>query len=276
MSLFGNYNTPGRGVLKAPQEKKGIFKFFEVYGRHMWKLMELNLLYFVFCIPLTLMVILMLMTSNPIWLLLAIPSVLIGPATAAMTKVCRNYSQERNAFLLHDFWDSFKKNFKQGTIMGAIDIIFAIGFMVGIPMYKYWAEQNSMIYIPFVICISCLIVFFMMHFYIYLMISSTNLNMKQIIKNSFYLVSLGIKQSLWSLLASLIVIVMMYLFLPYSVFRCSCFEDKYGMLLVDGPLKGLLARGVIVVDGAGKVVYEELVPEITTEPNYDAALAALK
>ena len=52
MSLFGNYNTPGRGVLKAPQEKKGIFKFFEVYGRHMWKLMELNLLYFVFCIPL--------------------------------------------------------------------------------------------------------------------------------------------------------------------------------------------------------------------------------
>ena len=90
MSLFGNYNTPGRGVLKAPQEKKGIFKFFEVYGRHMWKLMELNLLYFVFCIPLTLMVILMLMTSNPIWLLLAIPSVLIGPATAAMTKVCRN------------------------------------------------------------------------------------------------------------------------------------------------------------------------------------------
>lgn len=185
MSLFGNYNTPGRGVLKAPQEKKGIFKFFEVYGRHMWKLMELNLLYFVFCIPLTLMVILMLMTSNPIWLLLAIPSVLIGPATAAMTKVCRNYSQERNAFLLHDFWDSFKKNFKQGTIMGAIDIIFAIGFMVGIPMYKYWAEQNSMIYIPFVICISCLIVFFMMHFYIYLMISSTNLNMKQIIKNSF-------------------------------------------------------------------------------------------
>lgn len=75
-----------------------------------------------------------------------------------------------------------------------------------------------MIYIPFVICISCLIVFFMMHFYIYLMISSTNLNMKQIIKNSFYLVSLGIKQSLWSLLVSLIVIVMMYLFLPYSLF----------------------------------------------------------
>ena len=60
-----------------------------------------------------------------------------------------------------------------------------------------------------------------------------------------------------------------------SAFRCSCFEDKYGMLLIDGPLNGLLARGVIVIDEAGKVVYEELVPEITTEPNYEAALASL-
>lgn len=64
--------------------------------------------------------------------------------------------------------------------------------------------------------------------------------------------------------------------IPLSMFRCSCFEDKYGMLLTDGPLKGLFARGVIVVNEEGKVVYTELVSEITKEPNYDAALAALK
>ena len=61
-----------------------------------------------------------------------------------------------------------------------------------------------------------------------------------------------------------------------SAFRCSCFEDGYGMLMTDGPLKGLLARGVIVVDEAGKVIYEELVSEIINEPNYEAALAVLK
>ncbi|WP_293714317.1 thiol peroxidase [uncultured Parabacteroides sp.] len=61
-----------------------------------------------------------------------------------------------------------------------------------------------------------------------------------------------------------------------SAFRGPWFEDKYGMLMVDGPLKGLLARGVIVVDEAGKVVYEELVSEITNEPNYEAAVASLK
>lgn len=61
-----------------------------------------------------------------------------------------------------------------------------------------------------------------------------------------------------------------------SAFRCSCFEVGYGMLMTDGPLKGLLARGVIVVDEAGKVIYEELVSEIINEPNYEAALAVLK
>lgn len=63
---------------------------------------------------------------------------------------------------------------------------------------------------------------------------------------------------------------------PLSAFRCSCFEDGYGMLITDGPLKGLLARGVVVVDETGKVVYTELVPEITVEPNYQAVLSALQ
>lgn len=63
--------------------------------------------------------------------------------------------------------------------------------------------------------------------------------------------------------------------IPLSAFRCSCFEDKYGMLMVDGPLKGLLARGVVVVDAQGKIVYEELVPEITSEPNYQAAIDSI-
>ena len=52
--------------------------------------------------------------------------------------------------------------------------------------------------------------------------------------------------------------------------------EKYGVLMTDGPLTGLLARSVVVVDPEGKVVYTELVPEITQEPNYEAALKAVK
>ncbi len=53
------------------------------------------------------------------------------------------------------------------------------------------------------------------------------------------------------------------------------FGKVYGMEMIDGPLKGLLARGVVVVDEQGKVIYSELVPEITQEPDYEKALEAL-
>ena len=61
-----------------------------------------------------------------------------------------------------------------------------------------------------------------------------------------------------------------------SVFRCRHFDERYGLTMTDGPLKGLLARAVIVIDEEGKIIYEQLVPEITSEPDYDAALNALK
>jgi len=60
-----------------------------------------------------------------------------------------------------------------------------------------------------------------------------------------------------------------------STFRNPEFGDAYGMRIIDGPLAGLLARAVVVIDGKGKVAYSQLVPEISEEPNYDTALACL-
>lgn len=53
------------------------------------------------------------------------------------------------------------------------------------------------------------------------------------------------------------------------------FGEAYGVRIVDGPMAGLLARAVVVIDGGGKVIHSELVPEIVQEPDYDAAMAAL-
>ena len=61
-----------------------------------------------------------------------------------------------------------------------------------------------------------------------------------------------------------------------STFRNHEFEQAYGVLQQDGPLAGLLARAVVVINEAGQVVYTELVPEITQDPNFEAALAAHK
>lgn len=61
---------------------------------------------------------------------------------------------------------------------------------------------------------------------------------------------------------------------PLSSFR-STFGKDYGVTLANGALQGLTARAVIVLDESDQVKYVELVPEIASEPNYDAALNAL-
>jgi len=60
-----------------------------------------------------------------------------------------------------------------------------------------------------------------------------------------------------------------------SGFRDSAFGKAYGIDIIDGPLAGLYGRSIVVVNEKGKIVYTELVPEITHEPDYDSALAAL-
>ena len=55
----------------------------------------------------------------------------------------------------------------------------------------------------------------------------------------------------------------------------SKFATDYGVLMTDGPLSGLLARSVVIIDETGKVVYSERVSDIVNEPDYEAALKVL-
>lgn len=60
-----------------------------------------------------------------------------------------------------------------------------------------------------------------------------------------------------------------------SAFRSPSFVKGYGVELVDGPLKGLLARAVIIIDTDGRIIYRDLVENITEEPRYREALDVL-
>lgn len=60
-----------------------------------------------------------------------------------------------------------------------------------------------------------------------------------------------------------------------SVFRNPEFGKDYGLTITTGPLKGLLARSVVVIDDTGKVMHTQLVTEIADEPDYAAALAVI-
>lgn len=64
--------------------------------------------------------------------------------------------------------------------------------------------------------------------------------------------------------------------IPLSMMRSKRFAEDYGVLLQDGPLAGISARAVVVLDADDKVLYTELVPAVSDEPDYQAALNALK
>lgn len=61
-----------------------------------------------------------------------------------------------------------------------------------------------------------------------------------------------------------------------STMRGRDFHKQYGVMIMDPPLSGLLARAVVVLDEMDRVIYSQMVPEIQHEPNYDAALAAVR
>ncbi|MGL6038967.1 MAG: redoxin family protein, partial [Soonwooa sp.] len=60
-----------------------------------------------------------------------------------------------------------------------------------------------------------------------------------------------------------------------SDFRTD-FGKRYGVEMMDGASRGLLSRAVVVIDPQGIIVYEEQVADISREPNYERALAAIK
>jgi len=62
---------------------------------------------------------------------------------------------------------------------------------------------------------------------------------------------------------------------PLSMMRDQAFAEDYGVLQVDGPMAGICARAVVILDASNRVLYTQLVDEISTEPDYDSALAVL-
>jgi thioredoxin-dependent peroxiredoxin len=60
-----------------------------------------------------------------------------------------------------------------------------------------------------------------------------------------------------------------------SEMRSRAFGEFYGVRIIDGPMAGLFARAVVIIDGNGIVTYTQLVPEIVVEPDYDEVIKAL-
>ncbi len=191
MGLFGgNYNDSGVGVAKNGPQKKTIFRFFDAFVNKFWVLIQINLIYVIFCLPV----------------------VTFGPATAALTTLMRNIYLEKPQFVFHDFWTAFKKNFKQSLLIGLFDV-FAIALAVfGYNFYLANMDYNDSYWLFFALSMSAEIIFLMMNFYIYPQIVALELDMPSILKNSLILAFVNIKGNLTALAFFLVYSILMLYF----------------------------------------------------------------
>ncbi len=192
-----NYRKTGSGVQKGAPKKKSFFLFWEIFGEKFWKFFEINLIYVLFCVPI----------------------VTFGPATAAMTQVMRKFVIGEPIFVFHEFFEAFKKNFRQAFIVGIIDLFLIFILVYNLNFYSAALENTSELGTKVILALSVAMGFFviMMHFYVYPQIVALNLSVTQIFKNSFILMIVGFKRSFAAFFTWFAIIILMLLGFPYTV-----------------------------------------------------------
>lgn len=212
MGMFGGgYAKPGPGVDKEAPKKKGIFLYFEIFTRKFWKLIQVNLLYFLTSLPIiAIYYILAPVTSKSIGSLIpeaindsdmmataqmgfrAMFSMILfmlwgsGPSTAAYTFVTRNFVREKHSWIFSDFFTKFKENFKQGIIVVIIDVAVLFLSYTALPLYYYqYTATNSVLWlvICYVIALS-LFIYTIIHYYIYQLMITFECTTMQLYRNS--------------------------------------------------------------------------------------------
>jgi uncharacterized membrane protein YesL len=158
---YGNDKKPD---LTKEQVSGSRFKlFFDVLGVRFWKLIQLNLLYLLFCIPI----------------------ITIGPATAGMTLVLRNWARDDHSWVWSDFWDGMKSNFWQALAVFGIDALAAIILWVNIQFYNAMGQTNQIFFMIKYLVLGIALIFAMMHIYIYPMMVTYKLRLRDMFKNAF-------------------------------------------------------------------------------------------
>ena len=167
--FFGlfNYEKEGPGIAKDAPKKKRFIVFLETFKRNFWKFIPISLLY----------------------LLLSIPVLTNGFANIGITHVMRNTERDKHSFGASDFFEVIKKNWKQSLIAGIINVILTL--LIAFAAYFYYEQYlatGSIIWVGgFSLMLSILMMFKFARYYMWNMIMTFDLKLKDVYKNSFRL-----------------------------------------------------------------------------------------
>ena len=192
MGFFNSYTKEGKGVGKDEVQPIRPLYFFEVLFRKISKFFPINMLYILLTIPIWIMLYLTvtIIFQNPepdlkafgegfysFSIVFTICSVLIGPATAGITHVFKSFATETPSFIYSDFFENYKKNFKQSFLLTFITGVFMISCSLTI-----WRPELSFIRIPSLIFLALLI---FVNFYAFSIMVMFKMKFIDILKNSF-------------------------------------------------------------------------------------------
>ena len=194
--FFGllNFEKEGPGIDKNAPKKKAFVVFFETFFRNFWKFITINLVY----------------------ILLSIPLITTGISSCGLTHVARNTARDKHSFGLSDFFETIKKNWRQALPAGILNMIITIVLVIIFNFYNesYSQTGNIMSLVGLGLSLSMILIFLLMKFYMWTLMITFNLTLKQIYKNSFKFVFINLVNNLLcgiSLLAVYAVYVAMYL-----------------------------------------------------------------
>jgi uncharacterized membrane protein YesL len=189
LGIFSSdYGKAGPGIAKNAPRKRTFFRFFDLFFRKFWKLIALNLITFLLCLPI----------------------VTIGPAIAGMTRVIRSFTLEKSIFMMHEFWKGFKDNWKMSVPVALVDIFVLASVITGLYIYPRMANSaedgGTIFLILCVISVSFGLTLLVMNFYIFPMIVAVDLKLMQIVKTSFFLTARALVTNLITLLIFAVIV----------------------------------------------------------------------
>ena len=235
--FFGlfDYTKPGPGVPKNAPPKSRPKIFFAVFTRKFWKLIQVNLLYTIFNIPglIFLFIGSQFMFPNLMFndieidlylrlmfgaFFVCFPILCFGPAQAGMTFCLRNFAREEHAFIWSDFKEHGLKNIKESIAICMIDFCAFLLLCIAINFYGQLIDQQRFwALLTFGVIALAFLLFSMMHLYIYPMLVTFHITVKQIYKNALIFATIRFIPNLGILLLCAAIIIATFLITEIGV-----------------------------------------------------------
>ncbi|MDR1439515.1 MAG: hypothetical protein LBJ10_05745, partial [Clostridiales bacterium] len=198
---FFDYAKPGPGIPKDLPPKPRIVVFFEVLQRKFWNMVRLNLMHTIFNIPALAFMFVGVQFLFPAELagdgvadlslrlivglcFVCFPILCFGPAQAGSTFVLRNYAREEHAFIWGDYKEHALKNAKEGLLICAIDFAVFLVLSIAANFYSQMMAENLWAAAALGVSYLASLLFAMMHIYIYPMLVTFKITVRQLYKNA--------------------------------------------------------------------------------------------